>query len=95
MDIEVEESNYATQRLLENREITQEWACQEPLVFEEKYVTLHHMDLNKEYKKLLIEKINLKNKKVYEKWNFEIDLQGAAPSKFKQFHEEIGEEIKS
>jgi len=30
-----EESDWSTQTLLENREITQELACQEPLIFEE------------------------------------------------------------
>jgi hypothetical protein len=66
VDVEVEEPDWAAQRLLENREITQELACQEPLVFEEESVTLHHVTFNKESKKLLIEKINLKNKKVVE-----------------------------
>jgi hypothetical protein len=37
---------------------------------------------------MLIEKINLKNKKFAKKWNFEIDLQGVKPLKVMQFHEE-------
>lgn len=44
---------------------------------------------------MLIEKINLKNKKVVEKWNSEIDLHGVLPSKIMQFHEVVGEEFKS
>jgi hypothetical protein len=36
---------------------------------------------------LLIEKVNLKNKKVSEKWKSEIDFQGVKPSKVMEFHE--------
>jgi hypothetical protein len=81
VDAEEEDPDWATQRLLENREITQELACQEPIIFEEEFVTLHHAAYNKESKKLLIEKINLKNKKVVEKWNSEIDLHGVNPQR--------------
>jgi hypothetical protein len=42
-------------------------ASQEPEVFEEESVTLHHVTYNKNSKKLLIEKVNLRNKKVSEK----------------------------
>jgi len=80
--------------LSENREITQEFSCQEPLVFEEEYVTFNHVAFNKQSKKLLIEKINLKNKNFVEKWNSKIDLQRVRPSKFMQFHEAIGEALK-
>jgi hypothetical protein len=54
--------------MIENREITKELDFQEPMVFEEEYVTLHHATFNKNSKKLLFEKINLENKKVVE-WN--------------------------
>jgi len=37
----------------------------------------------------------LLNKFFSEKWNSEIDLQGVKPSIFMQFHEEIGESLKS
>jgi hypothetical protein len=37
------------------------------------------MTYNKNSKKLLIEKVNLKNKKVSEKWKSEIDFQGVKP----------------
>jgi hypothetical protein len=96
VDAEEEEFDWAMHKYCwKNREITQELACQEPLIFEEESVTLHHMDFNKESKKLLIEKINLKNKKVVEKWNSEIDLQGVKPSKVMQFHEATREALKS
>jgi hypothetical protein len=42
-------------------------ASQEPKIFEEDSVTLHHATYHKNSKKLLIEKVNLKNKKVSEK----------------------------
>jgi hypothetical protein len=58
-------------------------------------VTLHHASFSKGSQKLLIENFNLKNKKVVEKWNFEIDLQGVIPSKVMQFHKATREEIKS
>jgi hypothetical protein len=79
VSVEEEDLDWSAQRFLENREITQQLACQEPLVFEEEYVTLHHVAFNKESKKLLIDKINLKNKKVPEKLNSNIDLQGVRP----------------
>jgi hypothetical protein len=41
VDAEEEDLDWATQRLLENKEITQELSCQEPLIFEEESVTLH------------------------------------------------------
>jgi len=80
---------------VENIAITEESACQDPLVFEEESVTFHHATFNKESKKLLIEKINLKNKKVVEKWNSKIDLQGLTPSKSMQFHKTTGEALNS
>ena len=47
MEVNVEEElDWAAQRLLENKEITQELDCQEPLIFMEEFVTLHHANLN-------------------------------------------------
>jgi hypothetical protein len=80
---------------LENIATTLELTCLEPLIFEEESITLHHVAFNKESKKLLIEKINLKNKKVVEKWNSKTDLQGVRPSKGMQFHEATRETLKS
>jgi len=68
---------------------------QKSFIFEEESITLHHVSYNKESKKLLIEKLNLKNKKVVEKWNFEIDLHGVLPSKIMQFHEATKGALKS
>jgi hypothetical protein len=43
---------------------------------------------------LLIEKVNLKNKKVLKKWKSEIDFQGVKPSKVMEFHEATSEALK-
>jgi len=64
---------------LENQEIVEALVTQEPKIFEEESVTLHHTAYHKSSKKLLIEKVNMKNKKVSEKWKLEIDFQGVAP----------------
>jgi hypothetical protein len=60
---------------------------QEPTIFKEDSVTLHHTTDNRNSKKMLIQKVNMKNKKVFEKWNLEIDFNGVAPSKIVQFDE--------
>jgi hypothetical protein len=77
----IEEPTGIEQRMIESRVIAEELASQEPEIFEEESVTLHHATYNKNSKKLLIEKVNLKNKKVSEKWKSEIDFQGVKPLK--------------
>jgi hypothetical protein len=69
-------------------------ACEEPIVFEEESVTLHRAAFNQNSKKLQIEKVNLKNKKVAEKWNSEIDIVGVKPSKVLEFHQATGDALK-
>jgi hypothetical protein len=56
--------------------IVEELVCDEPMVLEEESVTFHHATFNQSSKKLQIEKVNMKNKKVVEKWNSEIDIVG-------------------
>jgi hypothetical protein len=82
------------QQLIERRTIAKELACEEPIVFEEEYVTLHHVAFNPSSKKLQIEKVNMKNKKVVEKWNSEIDIVGVKPSKVLEFHQATGDALK-
>jgi hypothetical protein len=53
------------------------------------------MTYNRNSKKMLIEKVNMKNKKVSEKWKSEIDFHGVAPSKIVQFHEATREALKN
>jgi hypothetical protein len=55
---------------------------------------LHNTTYNKNSKKFLIQKVNMKNKKAYEKWKLEIDFQGVKPLKFMEFHEETNETSK-
>jgi hypothetical protein len=47
---------------------------QDPKIFEEESVTLHHMTYNRETKKLLLEKVNTKNKRSSEKWKSSLTL---------------------
>jgi hypothetical protein len=42
---------------METREIVEDLASQEPKIFEEESVTLHHVAYHKNSKKLLIEKV--------------------------------------
>jgi hypothetical protein len=68
VDDVIEEPNWVEKRMIETRVIAEELASQEPEIFEEEFVTLQHVAYHKNSKKLLIEKVNLKNKKVSEKW---------------------------
>jgi hypothetical protein len=43
---------------------------------------------------MLIEKVNMKNKKMSEKWKSKIDFNGVAPSKIVQVHEATEEPLK-
>jgi len=83
MDIDelIEEPSWSTQRLLETRENIEALITQEPKIFEEEYVTLHHVAYNCESKKLLLEKSNRKYKNSSERWKSSIDFDGVAPSK--------------
>jgi hypothetical protein len=47
---------------------------------------LHHVAYNGAPKKLLLEKVNIKNKKSLKKWRSIIDFDGVTPSKIAQFH---------
>jgi hypothetical protein len=81
MDVDelIEEPSWSEQRLLETQEIIEALVTQEPEIFEEESVTLHHTTYNRASKKLLIEKVNTKNKKVSKKWKSTIDFDGVAP----------------
>jgi hypothetical protein len=96
LDVNIEEIEFAgeEQRLEESKTIAKELATQEPIIFEEESLTLHHATFNKNSRKLVIEKINAKNKKIQEKWNSEFDFHGVPPSKVIEFHEATGEALK-
>jgi hypothetical protein len=67
---------------------------QEPIIFEEDSLTLHHSTFNKNSIKLVIEKVNSKNNKIQEKWNSKFDFQGVPPYKVMEFHEATRENLK-
>jgi hypothetical protein len=96
MDVDeiIKEPNWSEQRLLETQEITKALVTQEPKIFEEEFVTLIHVTYNRNSKIILMDKVNMKNKKVSEKWKLEIDFHGVAPSKSVQFHEATREALK-
>jgi hypothetical protein len=79
---------------LETREIVESLITMEPEIFEEEFGTLHHATYNCDSKKLLLEKVNIKNKKLPERWKSSIAFYGVAPSKITQFHRAIGEALK-
>jgi hypothetical protein len=62
--------------LLESQEIVEAMATQEPKIFEEYSIALHQAAYNRNSKKLLIEKVKMKNMKVFEKWKSKIDFHG-------------------
>jgi len=90
----IEDLSWAEQRLIKRRVIDKELASQEIEIFEEEYLTFHHATFNKNSKKLLIEKVNLKDKNVSGKWKSEINFHGVKPSKIVQFHEATRESLK-
>jgi hypothetical protein len=47
----------------------EELAREGPTIFEEQYLTLHNSQYNKEERKLKIEKVHIKDKKITQKWN--------------------------
>jgi hypothetical protein len=78
MDVDeiIEEPNFSEQRLLESWEIVEAMVTQEPKIFEEYSIALHHVAYNQNSRKLLLEKVKMKNMKVFEKWKSKIDFLG-------------------
>jgi hypothetical protein len=89
LDVNIEDIEFPDeeQRIQESREVVAELATQEPIIFEEESLTLHSALFNKVSKKLVIEKIHAKNKKVQGKLSLKLDLNGVPPSKIVQIHE--------
>jgi hypothetical protein len=58
----IEELDWSAQRFLETREIDDVIMTRDPEIFEEEFSTLNHRAYNCETKKLLLEKVNTKNK---------------------------------
>jgi hypothetical protein len=68
-------------------------AQEEQIVFEEKSLTLHNAQYNKEEKKLQIEKSHFKNKKVAQKWSSKVDILGVGPSGLLKLQITIGDAL--
>ena len=94
MDDLIEELAWFVKSLLETREIVDAMMTRDLEIFEEESVTLHHADYNSETKKLLLEKVNNKNKNSYERLKSSIGLDGVAPSKIVDFHGAIGDALR-
>jgi hypothetical protein len=56
-------------------------------------LTFPNSHYNKEEKNLEIEKINVKNKKVIQKWTSEVDVLGVRPSRLLKLHFTIGDAL--
>jgi len=63
-------------------------------VFEEESLNLHSAKFDKNSRKLVIEKVNEKNKKVQGKLNSVLDFNGVLPSKIVQIREYTRESLK-
>jgi hypothetical protein len=94
MDEIIKELDWSGKRMLETREIYGAIMTQDLEIFEEESVSLHHAIYNRETTKLLLEKVNTKNKKSSKRWKYLIDLDGVAPSKIADFHGAIGDALK-
>jgi len=90
----IEEPSWSAKRLLETREIVDAIITQDLKIFEEESITLHHTTYNHETKKLLLEKVNTKNKRSSKKWKSSIDLDGFAPPKIAELHGATGDALK-
>jgi len=96
LDVNIEDIEFINeeQQIWESREIIGELAKQETILFLEESLTLHNALFEKSSKKLVIEKIHAKNKKVQGKLCSELDLNGVPPSKIVHIHEAMGEALK-
>jgi hypothetical protein len=80
-------------QIVESQQLVEELACEGPTIFEEQSLTLHNTKYNKEARKVQIEKIHVKNKKVTEKWNSEVDVSGVGPSGILKLHLTTGDAL--
>jgi hypothetical protein len=96
-DMEVDEVNdvptWVVVQIAESKLIAEELAQEGPTIFEEESVTLHHAKYDKQSRKLQIERVNLKDKRVTRKWSSEIEVKGLRPSRVLIFHQAMGEAL--
>ena len=95
LDMNIEDIEFPDeeQKIQGRREFKKKLETQEPILFEEESMTLHCSLFDRCSKKLVIEKIHAKNKKVQGKLSSELDLNGVPSSKIVQIHEAINESL--
>jgi hypothetical protein len=71
----------------------EELAQEEPIFFEDKSLTLHNAQYNNEAKKLQIEKVKVKNKKVAQNLNSNVNVSGVGPSRILKLHITTGDSL--
>jgi hypothetical protein len=89
LDVNIEDIEFPDeeQRIQESKEIAVELAMQEPIFYEEESLTLHNALFDKDSKKLVLERVNSKGKKVQEKTNSEFNLKEFYHKKLPRFIE--------
>ena len=70
-----------------------ELATQEPVFYEEESLTLHNALFDKDSKKLIFERVNLKGKKVQGKTLSEFNLREVLPSRLTRIHKYTGDAL--
>jgi hypothetical protein len=92
LDVNIEDIEFLDeeQRIQECIEVALELDTYEPIVFEEESLTMHSAMFDKSSRKLVIERVKSKNKKVQGKLSSELDFNGVPPSRTIQIHEAIG-----
>jgi hypothetical protein len=81
------------QRIQESLEIATELETQEPVFYEEESLTLHNALFDKDSKKLIFERVNLKGKKVQGKTLSEFNLREVLPSRLTRIHKATGDSL--
>jgi hypothetical protein len=85
--------DWVAQRIVESQEITQDLAIEEPMFFDNQSLTLHNTQYKRHEKKLQIERVSVKHKKVVHKLRSVVDVSGVAPSELMQLHHSIGDAL--
>jgi hypothetical protein len=96
VDMEIDNApmlDWVALRIVESQQIAEELAHEEPTIFEEQSLTLHNAKYNKEERKLQIEKVHVKNKKVTKTWNSKVDVSGVGPSGLLKLHLTTGDAL--
>jgi hypothetical protein len=82
--------DWVAQRIVESQEITYDLATKEPMFFDNQSLIMHNTQYKRHEKKLQIERVNVKHKKVVHKLRSMVDVSGVAPFELMQLHRSIG-----